>query len=191
MTKAANTRLSVSVARGFDEMIQAIAIRASVYVGEYGWPFEEDWDGNDFSCTHLLARVDGQPAGTLRIRYFHDFVKVERLAVLPKFRRSRYGSKGVALELGDYAYEFCTRKGFHRFYGLSAEHLTHLWKGMAKGHLFPMDGETFELHGKPVVPMFGEAPPASDEITHTSGHMLIVRPEGDWDRPGYWEARHE
>lgn len=186
-----NQRMSVSVATGFDEIVQAISIRAAVYVGEQGWSFKEEWDGNDFSATHLLARVDGDPAGTLRIRYFQDFVKVERLAVLPQYRRSRYGHRGVALELGDFAYDFCRRKGFSRFYGLSAEHLTHLWRGMAKGYLAPMGDDYFDLAGKPVVPMFGEAPPAPDAIKHDSGHFIILRTEGQWDKPGYWEMRHE
>lgn len=77
-------------------------------------PFKEEWDGNDFTASHLLARVNGEPAGTLRIRYFGGFAKVERLAVLPKFRQKRYGRMGVAFELGDYAIEFLLRKGITR-----------------------------------------------------------------------------
>lgn len=185
-----NSQMTVGITTDFNEIIQAIAIRAAVYVGEKGWPFKEEWDGNDFTSTHLLARVDGEAAGTLRIRYFADFVKVERLAVLPQFRQKRYGRKGVAFELGDYAIEFCLRKGFNRIYGHALEELAPFWGKIGRGHVVPIDGADFDCAGKRVVAMFGELPPASDAITKDSGHYVIVRPEGQWDRPGYWENNH-
>lgn len=183
-----NRKMSVSVAGNFEEMIQAIAIRTAVYVGEKGWSFKEEWDGNDFTCTHLLARVEGEPAGTLRIRYFADFAKVERLAVLPDYRQKRYGRRGVAFEIGDYAIEFLLRKGFRRIYGHALEDLVPFWTKIARGHIGPMENGTFECAGKTVVAVFGELPKSEDPITLESGHYLIVRPEGQWDQPGYWEV---
>jgi len=34
------------------------------------------------TATHLVGYVGAEPAATLRLRYFGDFVKIERLAVL-------------------------------------------------------------------------------------------------------------
>lgn len=186
-----NSRLSVSVAGNFEELVQAVSIRTAVYVGERGWPFKEEWDGNDFTCTHLLARVDGEPAGTMRIRYFADFAKIERLAVLPHYRQKRYGRMGVAFELGDYGVDFLLRKGFTRIYGHALEELVPFWTKMSRGTLSPMEEGSFECAGKTVIAMFGELPSTPDAITHESGHYMIVRPEGHWDRPGYWESRNQ
>ncbi|EME69940.1 acetyltransferase [Paramagnetospirillum caucaseum] len=125
---------------------------------------------------------------TMRIRYFADFVKIERLAILPHYRKSRYGARGVAWALGEFALDFCRRKGFTRFYGHALEDLVPFWNKLSGGFLLPMPGEApFECSGKMVVPMFGETEAKSDAITHDSGHYVIVRPEGNWDSPGYWE----
>ncbi|WP_040476266.1 GNAT family N-acetyltransferase, partial [Paramagnetospirillum caucaseum] len=124
----------------------------------------------------------------MRIRYFADFVKIERLAILPHYRKSRYGARGVAWALGEFALDFCRRKGFTRFYGHALEDLVPFWNKLSGGFLLPMPGEApFECSGKMVVPMFGETEAKSDAITHDSGHYVIVRPEGNWDSPGYWE----
>ncbi|MBC7907051.1 MAG: GNAT family N-acetyltransferase [Rhodospirillaceae bacterium] len=182
-----NAQIQVAIASGFDEMVQAIAIRSAVYVGEKGWSFKEEWDGNDFTCTHLLAKVGGESAGTLRIRYFGDFVKVERLAVLPHFRQKRYGRKGVAFELGDYAIDFCLKKGFRRIYGHALEELVPFWQKIGRGHITPLDGASFSCGDKAVIAMFGELPPDPSAITKDSDPYITVRPEGHLDRPGFWE----
>jgi hypothetical protein len=181
--------ISVSVTRSFDEMIQAIAIRSAVYVGENGWSFSEDWDGNDFTCTHMIARVAGEPAGSLRLRYFGDFVKAERLAVLAQFRTKRYGGRGVAFELCDAGIEFCRRKGYTKFYGHSLEELVPFWSKIGRGMMRPLTDEIFDCNGKKVVPMAGDLPRTDDSLSLASGHMVLVRPEGEWDQPGFWELQ--
>ncbi|MFN3076937.1 MAG: GNAT family N-acetyltransferase [Alphaproteobacteria bacterium] len=179
--------LSVGIAKTFDEIVQAIAIRSAVYVGEQGWPFAEEWDGNDFTATHFLAKVNGDSAGSLRVRYFGDFVKFERLAVLPKYRQKRYGKKGVAFALGDTAIDFCLKKGFTRFYGHALQELVPFWGKIGRGLMKPVYSESFDCNGKTVVPMYGEIPPPQDRLSLESGHYVLVRPEGDWDKAGFWE----
>lgn len=183
-----NNPMSVSVAADFNELIQAVAIRSAVYVGEKGWPFKEEWDGNDFSATHVMARVYGDAAGTLRIRYFGETAKIERLAVLPKFRQKRYGRKGVAFELVDYAMDFLRRKGARRVYGHALTEVVSFWNRASGGVLQPLDGANFDCAGKEVVPMAGELGVALDAIDPTRDHLVTVRREGEWDRPGYWEG---
>jgi hypothetical protein len=182
-----NESITVDVARTFDEIIQAVAIRSAVYIGEAGWDFSEEWDGNDFSATHLLCKVDGNSAGSLRIRYFADFVKFERLAVLPQFRGKRYGQKGVAFALCDTGVEFCLKKGFTRFYGHALKDLVPFWSKVGRGMMKPLHDEAFDCKGKTVIPMFGEMPGRNDRLSFDSGHYMLVRREGDWDKPGYWE----
>ena len=68
--------LSVKIARSFEDLARAVAIRGAVYIGEQECPYDEEFDGNDFSATHLIGYVGDEPAGCMRIRYFADFAKV-------------------------------------------------------------------------------------------------------------------
>src|SRR6202140_1411975 len=51
--------VSVRVVRSMDEMARVIAIRGAVYMGEQRCPFEEEFDGNDFSAPHLICHKNG------------------------------------------------------------------------------------------------------------------------------------
>ncbi len=179
--------ITVDIARSFDDLIKAIAIRFAVYIGESGWSLSEEWDGNDFAGTHMIAYVDGQPAGSIRIRYFGDFAKCERLAVLPQYRQRRYGGRGVAFELCDAGIEFCLKKGFTKFYGHSLKELVPFWSKIGRGAMKPIPDGEIDFHGKTIVSMYGELPPVPGAVTAESGPYIIVRREGEWDKPGYWE----
>jgi hypothetical protein len=79
----------IRVVNGFDDMMRVAAVRSAVYIGEQSCPYNEEFDGNDLAATHLLALVDNEPAGCMRLRFFGDFAKLERLAVRREFRTSR------------------------------------------------------------------------------------------------------
>lgn len=65
-----------------DELQAALRIRHEVFVQEQGVPVAEEQDACDATAVHLLALVDGVPAGTARL----VGAKVGRVAVLPAFR---------------------------------------------------------------------------------------------------------
>ena len=71
----------------------AFAIRRRVFVEEQGVSEALEFDGLDEEARHLLASVDGEPAGTLRIRLLEGgrVAKIERVAVLAAQRRHRVG----------------------------------------------------------------------------------------------------
>src|SRR5260370_9868379 len=96
--------VTVDVVRSMDQMARVIAIRGAIYMGEQHCPFEEEFDGNDFSATHLICHKDGEPVGCMRIRYFADFAKLERLAV-----RSEARGPGLAGVLLYAAIELCRK----------------------------------------------------------------------------------
>ena len=79
--------VSVSVAHTLDDLMQVMAIRSVVYMGEQLCPYDEEFDGNDLAgATHLIARIGSQPVGVIRLRWFCDFAKLERLTVMPHCR---------------------------------------------------------------------------------------------------------
>jgi predicted GNAT family N-acyltransferase len=69
-------------------------IRSAVFQIEQGIKAEDEFDGKDAESLHLLAYVDNQPVGTLRIRNIdNETIKIERLAVLRDFRAQGLGKK--------------------------------------------------------------------------------------------------
>ncbi len=175
-----NRRAEVRIARGFDDLLMVYTVRASVYMAEQDCPFAEEFDGNDQCATHFIGFVQGEPAGCLRARFFSDFVKLERLAVRRSFRRST-----LAFDLVRAGIDFARRKGYSRIYGHSREGLDSFWARFGARPL--PDREEFVFSDYRYREMVIDLEPIADPITINSGPMLILRPEGDWDRPGVLE----
>jgi predicted GNAT family N-acyltransferase len=92
-----------------DDLEKVFAIRREVFVGEQNCPPELEWENEDVSH-HFLATVDGEPAGAARWRKTEKGYKLERFAVLSKFRGDGVGQglvKAVLANLptdADYIY---------------------------------------------------------------------------------------
>lgn len=177
-------RLEVKVVRNMEDMFRVGAIRAAVYMAEQNCPYEEEFDGNDFSATHMIGYVDGEPAACLRIRYFAGFAKLERVAVRHGLRKSR-----IAFRIIREAIDFCSRKGFTRIYGHARDELVPLWR---------MYGFREMENSRPVVfsdfsytEMVRETAPSENAISLETDPYVLIRPEGDWDRPSVLEASVE
>ena len=85
--EAVTTRLAMRM----EDSLQAFAVRAACFVGELDVPYSEEFDGHDFSATHIIAYVGNEPAGAVRVRWFQSFAMPERLAVLQRFRGHNIG----------------------------------------------------------------------------------------------------
>jgi len=79
---------------------KVFAIRREVFVGEQNCPPELEWEFEDESH-HFLAAVDGEPAGAARWRKTDKGYKLERFAVLKKFRGFGVGRELVKAVLAD------------------------------------------------------------------------------------------
>jgi predicted GNAT family N-acyltransferase len=173
------SHLDVTIARSLDDLLQMSAIRAVVYMGEQACPYGEEFDGNDFGgATHLIARLNGQPVGVMRIRWFAQFVKFERFAVLP-------GKRGgeIARALFDAAYELSARKGYRRVLGYIQARLLPFMKRV--GGLRERAGRArFVFSDHEYIEVERDLAAHDDAIHIDSDPMVMVRPEGAWDRPG-------
>ena len=171
--------LDVTVARSLDDLMQMAAIRAVVYMGEQVCPFSEEFDGNDFNgATHLIARLNGEPVGVIRIRWFAGFVKFERFAVLA-------GKRGgeIARALFDAAYALSARKGYSIVLGYIQARLLPFMKRV--GGLRERPGRArFTFSDHEYIEVERELAPAIDAIGIDSDPMVMIRPEGAWDHPG-------
>jgi predicted GNAT family N-acyltransferase len=79
--------------RSRERLEQAFAIRRAVFVQEQGVSETLEFDGRDEEARHLLALRDGDPVGTLRLRWVEGgrVAKIERVAVLPRARGVQVG----------------------------------------------------------------------------------------------------
>jgi len=83
------------------QMQAALRIREEVFVQEQHVPAEEEYDEFEDTSRHLLAMVGPEPAGTARWRLTQKGVKLERFAVLSRYRGTGIGSALVKAILDD------------------------------------------------------------------------------------------
>ena len=174
----AEPELEISLARNLEDLQAVIALRAVVFMGGQDCPYAEEYDGNDLAgSSHLLARIDGQPAGSLRLRWFADFAKVERAAVLPRYR-----SAGIMRRLMDYALEHCRRRGYCKVLGHSQMHMIGYYGTF--GFQVRKNRKRFQFSDHEYVEIELKLPPSNNAITAETAPLVLLRPEGEWDKPG-------
>ena len=78
--------ITIKLAATSDEMMQCFMLRAAVFMGEQQCPYWEEYDGNDYTASHLILYVDGEPAASIRVRWFAGFAKLERAIILKRYR---------------------------------------------------------------------------------------------------------
>jgi predicted GNAT family N-acyltransferase len=177
---AAPGRIGITVARNLEDLARVITIRSAVYIGEQECPYEEEYDGNDLAATHLIAYTGDEPAGCLRMRFFADFAKVERLAVRKEFRKTR-----TAFQLVQAGLKLCQKKGYRRAYGHSQARLTNFW-GRFGFHTFE-GGKTFVFSDFDYVEMVAEIESDPQAVAIGGDPYVIIRPEGRWHTRGILE----
>ncbi|CAN5318891.1 hypothetical protein BH11PSE4_BH11PSE4_33280 [soil metagenome] len=175
--RASRNTISVTVVHSIEDLMRVIAIRSAVYIGEQECPYLEEFDGNDFSSTHLLAYVGHEPVGCLRIRYFADFAKIERLAVRKEFRKLR-----IAPQLVEAAIELCHVKGYQRLYGHAHKRLIRFWSSF--GFSTFEGGQKLVFSDFDYVEMQRITERRPNAITIGVDPYLLIRPEGQWHIPG-------
>lgn len=172
-----DNRLGITVVHRMDDLLKVLSVRAATYVVEQDCPHAEEFDGNDFTATHLLGYVGSEPAGCLRIRYFAEFAKLERLAVISRFRQT-----SLAFHLIKAGVEFCRAKGYRKFYGHAEPRVVKLWERFG---FRPRTAEaSFSFSNLEFVEGDLEVPLDPAALTSRSDPYVLVRPEGQWSKPG-------
>lgn len=174
-------QITVRIARSLSDFMEVVALRAAVYMSEQDCPFDEEFDGNDLAGLHLIAAKGGSPIGTIRIRFFADFAKLERLAVLSQHRQT-----SAAFRLVRMGIDLCRRKGYQRIYGHAQDRLVSFWKRFGAK---PMHGRRKVVFSDfEYTEMLLETAPHPDAVTLRSDGYVIIRPEGEWGKAGILET---
>jgi predicted GNAT family N-acyltransferase len=170
-------RIEIRQVRSFEELAHVVSIRSATYLAEQFPLYAEEFDGNDFCATHLVGYVDGDPAGAIRMRYFGDFAKVERLAVKLEYRKSR-----LAFRLVKEAVAHVRRKGFTRVYGHASDEVAPFWRLLGASDM--ADRPEFRFANVVYREMSAELEPDPLAIRCGVQPLMSIRPEGKWDEPG-------
>jgi len=172
--------IGITVARTFDDLMRIAAIRNSVYIGEQECPFDEEYDGNDLAATHLLAFIGDEPVGCLRLRFFADFAKFERMAIRKEFRNSR-----AAIQLARAGFAFCQKKGYRHVYGHIQERLVGFWSRF--GFRVRENSRRFVFSDFEYIEIVADIERDPGALSLETDPYVLIRPEGRWDKPGILE----
>jgi predicted GNAT family N-acyltransferase len=171
--------VTIKLAATSDEMLQCFALRAAVFMGEQHCPYDEEFDGNDYTATHVILCVDGEPAGSMRLRWFQSFCKFERCVVL-----RRYRALGLHHQLNAWCKEFARRKGYTKAY-------VHLQKRhvpmMEKEGFRLVDDRIFNFSDHEYHAVYCDLVPPHDAVTLETMPMVVNRPEDRLDEQGVLE----
>ena len=113
-----------------DELEDAFDIRRKVFIEEQQVTEELEFDGKDDGSRHFLAVKDGTPIGTFRLVFLKDTAKLQRFAVLKRYRKSGVGHLMMESALKAIKHEGCKEivldaqirvRAFYERFGFKAE----------------------------------------------------------------------
>lgn len=174
--------LKIFVVNSFEDYQKVAAIRSIVFVGEQKLPYSLEFGPNELCCTYILATVNDEPAGAVRIHQFKDFAKLERMAVLEQYRHTPLAEK-----IRQKALDICSMKGITKIYGLCRRELLPHWQKFGYQQI---EGAP-ELHksNMNLVPILVNIQAAKDMIKLTDHPDRLMEQEGQWrDNCMYFES---
>ncbi|WP_225907986.1 GNAT family N-acetyltransferase [Hyphomonas sediminis] len=169
---------SARPARTLEEYQQAMAIRAAVYMAEQDCPYDEEYDGNDFTATHMVVYAGARPIGAIRVRWFSGFAKVERTSILPSFR----GTAALKVLLAE-TFEIIARKGYRLALAQIQARLWPTWSRVFRCRLV-IEREGFAFSGFEYAEMEIPVPRHPEVLGVRADPLQVIRPEGAWDDMG-------
>jgi predicted GNAT family N-acyltransferase len=175
--------VTIKLASTSDELLQCYALRAAVFMGEQQCPYWEEFDGNDYSASHLMLYVDGEPAASMRVRWFSGFAKLERAIIL-----KRYRSMGLFVPFVEWAKSFAAQKGYPKAYLHGQK---RLWEIFERQGFHKINEQPFHFSDHEYGAFAADLEVADDAPSVLTDPMVLNRPEDQLDRPGILEESME
>lgn len=180
-TKIGHNSLRAEVVTSMEQLVQVFALRSLGYMEETEMPFDHAYDGNDLQATHIVVYDGAEPVGTMRIRWFKDFAKLERTF----FRKSHRGIPNLKVLL-DFAFAHIARKG----YAMAITHASPLYARLWRSHFgfLNVPKEPAYYHNERYFELvkYLEVPP--NAIVPETDAKVLYRVEGRWDEPAKYES---
>lgn len=103
--------LDIHIAENKKEIDQVMKIREIVFIAGQNVDWDIEMDEFDKDASHFIALLDGKPAGCARLRFFKKKAKLERIAVLPEYRK-----RGIGRKIVEYLVNYSKEKGAEEAY---------------------------------------------------------------------------
>lgn len=181
---SSHNRIRTEVVTTYEQLLHAYAIRSICFMEEHGVKAQQTFDGNDYQATHMIVYAGDEPIGTLRIRWFKDFAKLERLAF-----REAYRNTHVLKEFVFFVFNHIARKGYGKIIAHAQPKYARLWR-IAFG-CRNAEGKKpfyFDGHAEPYIELIKELTPQENAISISTDPAVMFRTEGFWDVPSEYEA---
>ncbi len=105
------SEMSLRVAVSEEDVLKVMVVRGIVFIEEQNVDWEGEIDEFEKTATHFLGEVAGQPVAAGRLRHLKDgWVKIERIAVRPRWRGREFAREMVAFLM-----DFALARGARRF----------------------------------------------------------------------------
>ncbi len=173
------SKIEVDIVRSIEELTAVFAIRRKCFIEEQNISENMEFDGSDFAATHLVGKIDGTPVATMRLRYFADHVRFERMCKLPSCKEyEKKENVSIVQEMLKYAGNYLGQKGFSQALCLCEEKLLKHW--LSHGHKLLENKKPIVIGNKTFYAITYEFPRNPNPITLNSDLRLQVAPEGHW-----------
>ena len=179
-----HNQIRCEVVTTYEQMLHAYAIRGICFMEEHGVKARQTFDGNDYQATHVVMYAGDEPVGALRIRWFKDFAKLERLAF-----REAYRNTHVLKAFVFFAFDHIARKGYDKAIAHAQPKYARLWR-IAFG-CRTVEGKPpvyFDGHPEPYIELVKELTPPPNAISERTDATILFRTEGYWDAPSEFET---
>jgi len=166
------------------EGAKAFATPRRLTLTVHGIPARHEFDGNDYQATHMIVYAGDEPVGTLRIRWFKDFAKLERTAF-----REAYRNTHVLKVFAYFVFDHVARKGYDKVITHAQPKYARLWRiilGFKKAE--GKEPVYFDGHPEPYIELVKELTPPLNAISASTDAAILFRTEGFWDAPSQYEA---
>lgn len=165
-------RFSAGPVRTLEECRQAMTLRAAVYMAEQDCSYQEEYDRDDFSCTHFLVREGMRPVGNCRVRWFADIAKIERSTIIPAYR----GTPALRVLMAETC-EVISRKGYRVALAQIQSRLWPVWSRVFRCRV--VEGRAhFVFSDFDYCKMEIPIAPHPQALTIRADPLQIIRPEG-------------
>ena len=102
------------VATSKEDILKVMVVRGIVFIEEQCVDWDAEIDEFEGESLHVLGEVDGQPVATGRLRSLPgDWVKLERIAVRPRWRGRGFAKGMVKFLLNEAEKQGATRMKMH------------------------------------------------------------------------------
>lgn len=164
----------------------AAAIRTIVYVEEQGMERNLAFDGNDELCTHVVVYKGEEPVGAIRVRFFCQFAKLERMAIRKEHRSTR-----LLKQFLDFVLSHIARKGYPVVMTHAAPEYARLWCKLYGFYIVENKLPVyFNGHDTPYLELRRDLAVPDNAITLNTDVATLYRIEGQWDKTGEFENSH-